>query len=122
MLSFKAMVKTGEQQLRVDNIDPDVMSHILMVLSREQLTRMLGLSGLKATPITQSLLKHTKSVPKTTQKAFSRKGRDVPMTPQGRFRLNLAPILRFVELEKLDFAVFTPGYDHVVLQSDGVDW
>ena len=46
--------------LRVDNIDPAVMSHILMVLSREPLTRMLGLSGLKAKQFTRSLLKHTK--------------------------------------------------------------
>ena len=50
---------------RVDTHDPEVMSHILMVASLEQLTRMLGLSGLKATPITKLLLKHTKSVPKT---------------------------------------------------------
>ena len=42
--------------------------------------------------------------------------------PQERFRLNLAPILRCVELEKLDFAIVTSGYDHVVLQSDGQDW
>ena len=44
------------------------------------------------------------------------------MPPQGRFRLNLAPILRFVELEKLDLAIPTSGYDHVVLQSEGQDW
>ena len=65
MLSFKAMVLTGEPQLRVDKHDPEVMSHILMVLSQEQLTRMLGLSGLKATHVTRLLLKHTKSVPKS---------------------------------------------------------
>ena len=50
---------------RVDRHDPEVMSHILMVLSKEQLTRMLGLSGLKATPDTGSLLKHTKLLPQT---------------------------------------------------------
>ena len=80
----KSRLETLPSTLRVDNIDPEAMSHILMVLSSEPLTRMLGLSGLKATHLTQPLLKHTKSVPKTTQKAFSRKGRDVPMTPQGR--------------------------------------
>ena len=42
--------------------DPKVRSHILMVLSLEQLTRMLGLSGLKATHVTQLLLKYTKLV------------------------------------------------------------
>ena len=52
-------------QLRVDKIDPDVMSHILMVLFEEPLTRMLGLSGLKATQLTAFLLKHTKLVLKT---------------------------------------------------------
>ena len=36
--------------------DPEVMSHILMVSSREQLTRMLGLSGFKATQFTWNLL------------------------------------------------------------------
>ena len=51
-------------QVRVDKIDPEVMSHILMVLSSEPLTRMLGLSGLKATHLTKLLLKHTKLVPK----------------------------------------------------------
>jgi len=55
--------------LRVDTHDPEVMSHILMVVSQEQLTRMLGLSGLKATHVTMHLtwllLKHTKSVPRT---------------------------------------------------------
>ena len=65
MLSFKAMVKTGEPQLNVDTHDPELMSHILMVLSREQLMRMLGLSGLKATHLTSDLLKHTKLVLKT---------------------------------------------------------
>jgi hypothetical protein len=49
-------------QLRVDNIDPEVMSHILMVLSEEQLTRILGLSGLKATQFTPRLLKNNKLV------------------------------------------------------------
>ena len=48
--------------LRVDKIDPEAMSHILMVLSQEPLTRMLGLSGLKATHLTPLLLKHTKLV------------------------------------------------------------
>ena len=51
--------------LRVDRHDPEVMSHILMVLSQEQLTRMLGLSGLKATHVTKLLLKYTKLVLKT---------------------------------------------------------
>jgi len=57
MLSFKAMVTTSKPQLNVDKHDPDVMFHILMVLSRDQLTRMLGLPGLKATPVTQWLLR-----------------------------------------------------------------
>ena len=48
--------------LRVDKHDPEVMSHVLMVLSEEPLTRMLGLSGLKATHLTQLLLKYTKLV------------------------------------------------------------
>ena len=48
--------------LRVDKHDPEVMSHVLMVLSLEPLTTMLGLSGLKATQFTKSLLKHTKLV------------------------------------------------------------
>ena len=48
--------------LRVDKHDPEVMSHVLMVLSSEPLTTMLGLSGLKATHLTQSLLKYTKLV------------------------------------------------------------
>ena len=52
--------------LRVDRHDPEVMSHILMVLSLEPLTRMLGLSGLKATQLTPRLLKHTTSVLKKT--------------------------------------------------------
>ena len=55
-------VTTREWPLRVDKHDPEVMSHVLMVLSEEPLTRMLGLSGLKATHITQSLLKYTKLV------------------------------------------------------------
>ena len=38
--------------LRVDKHDPEVMSHVLMVLSSEPLTTMLGLSGLKATQYT----------------------------------------------------------------------
>ena len=46
--------------VRVDKHDPEVMSHILMVLSKEPLTRMLGLSGLKTTHVTPYLLKHTK--------------------------------------------------------------
>ena len=48
--------------LRVDKHDPEVMSQTMMVSSSEPLTRMLGLSGLKATQFTQSLLKHTKLV------------------------------------------------------------
>ena len=48
--------------LRVDKHDPEVMSHVLMVLSSEPLTTMLGLSGLKATQFTRYLLKHTKLV------------------------------------------------------------
>ena len=47
---------------RVDKHDPEVMSHVLMVLSLEPLTTMLGLSGLKTTHLTESLLKHTKLV------------------------------------------------------------
>ena len=37
---------------RVDKHDPEVMSHVLMVLSLEPLTTILGLSGLKATQVT----------------------------------------------------------------------
>ena len=37
-------------------------------------------------------------------------------------KLNLLPIARFVELERLDFAIITSGYDHVVLQSEGPDF
>ena len=47
---------------RVDKHDTEVMSHVLMVLSEEPLTRMFGLSGLKATQVTQSLLKYNKLV------------------------------------------------------------
>jgi len=47
---------------RVDKHDPEVMSHVLMVLSSEALTTILGLSGLKATLCTWSLLKHNKLV------------------------------------------------------------
>ena len=52
----------GFSPLRVDKHDPEVMSHVLMVLSEEPPTRMLGLSGLKATHLTQLLLKYTKLV------------------------------------------------------------
>ena len=52
-------------QRRVDKHDPKVMSHILMVWSREQLTRILGFFGSKATQITVLLLKHTKLELKT---------------------------------------------------------
>ena len=48
--------------LRVDKHDPEVMFHVLMVSSSEALTTILGLSGLKATQFTQSLLKHNKLV------------------------------------------------------------
>ena len=48
--------------LRVDKHDPEVMSHVLMVLSSEALTTILGLSGLKATQFTLLLLKHNKLV------------------------------------------------------------
>ena len=41
------MLKTGEPQLRVDKHDPDVISHILMVLSTEQLAKMLCFSGVE---------------------------------------------------------------------------
>ena len=41
---------------RVDNHDPDSMSQILMVLSSEQLARMLDFWGSKATQRTQLLL------------------------------------------------------------------
>ena len=37
---------------RVDKHDPEVMSHVLMVVSSEALTTILGLSGLKATQFT----------------------------------------------------------------------
>ena len=47
-------------QVTVDTHDPEVRPHILMVASEEQLTRMLGLSGLKAKHLTEPLLKHTK--------------------------------------------------------------
>ena len=49
-------------QVTVDTHDPEVRPHILMVASEEQLTRMLGLSGLKATQFTKWLLKYTKLV------------------------------------------------------------
>ena len=57
--------QTGEKilcPLRVDKHDPEVMSHVLMVMSWEPLTTMLGLSGLKATQYTPALLKHNKLV------------------------------------------------------------
>ena len=41
-----------ECPLRVDRHDPEVMSHILMVLSLEQLARMLGFWGSKTTQYT----------------------------------------------------------------------
>ena len=47
---------------RVDKHDPEVMSHVLMVVSSEALTTILGLSGLKATHFTGYLLKHNKLV------------------------------------------------------------
>ena len=53
---------TTPSTFRVDKHDPEVMSHVLMVSSEEPLKRMLGLSGLKATHLTQSLLKYTKLV------------------------------------------------------------
>ena len=48
--------------LRVDKHDPEVMSHVLMVVSMEPLTTILGLSGLKETQVTKELLKHNKLV------------------------------------------------------------
>ena len=45
---------------RVDKHDPDSMSQILMVLSSEQLARMLGFWGSNATQRTQLLLTNTK--------------------------------------------------------------
>ena len=51
----KLMLSTVDLQLstfRVDKHDPEVMSHVLMVLSSEPLTTMLGLSGLKTTHLT----------------------------------------------------------------------
>ena len=48
--------------LNVERHDPEVMSHVLIVRSVEPLTRMLGLSGLKATQFTPYLLKHNKLV------------------------------------------------------------
>ena len=47
--------------LRVDRHDPEVMSHILMVLSSEQLARMLGFWGSKTTQFTELLLTDNKS-------------------------------------------------------------
>ena len=55
-------VEKAYPTFRVDKHDPEVMSQTMMVSSSEPLTRMLGLSGLKATQFTQSLLKHTKLV------------------------------------------------------------
>ena len=46
--------------VRVDKHDPDSMSQILMVLSSEQLARMLGFLGSNATQRTSSLLTNTK--------------------------------------------------------------
>ena len=74
-----------ECTVRVDMHDPEVMSHILMVSSSEQLMRMLELSGLKATQFTSKLLKHTRLVLKTRHKVLSRKARGVPMPRQGRY-------------------------------------
>ena len=48
--------------LRVDKHDPEAMSHILMVLSKEPLNRIFGFLGSKATQITSWLLKQTKLV------------------------------------------------------------
>ena len=45
---------------RVDLHAPDSMSQILMVLSSEQLARMLGFWGSNATQRTESLLANTK--------------------------------------------------------------
>jgi len=45
-------LKTNLPTFRVDKHDPEVMSHVLMVLSMEPLTTMLGLSGLKETQVT----------------------------------------------------------------------
>ena len=57
MLSFESRHQTGEPQLNVDNLrqDPEVMSQILMVLSHEQLMRMLGFLGSTTTPVTRWL-------------------------------------------------------------------
>ena len=52
----------SECPLRVDKHDPEVMSHVLMVVSEEELARILGLSGLKETQVTTELLKHNKLV------------------------------------------------------------
>ena len=54
--------KSPASTFRVDKLDLDVMSHILMVLSEEPPTRMFGFLGSKATQVTPSLLKHTKLV------------------------------------------------------------
>ena len=48
----KWTLETSPSTLRADKHDPEVMSHVLMVLSSEPLTTMLGLSGLKATQFT----------------------------------------------------------------------
>ena len=48
----KLMLETAPSTVRVDKHDPEVMSHVLMVVSSEALTTILGLSGLKATQFT----------------------------------------------------------------------
>ena len=49
---FNSQGEELQSPVRVDKHDPEVMSHVLMVLSEEPLTRMLGLSGVKATHLT----------------------------------------------------------------------
>ena len=50
---WEASTGTCQSTLRVDRHDPEVISHILMVLSSEQLARMLGFWGSKATQFTE---------------------------------------------------------------------
>ena len=86
-----------ECALRVDRHDPEVMSHILMVLSAEQLARMLGFWGSKATQFTEWLLTNNKSElkpssllknTKSQEKAFYARKWDVPVPPQRALRSN----------------------------------
>ena len=81
----------------VDRHDPEVMSHILMVLSAEQLARMLGFWGSKATQNTHLLLTNNKSElklswllknTKSQEKAFYARKWDVPVPPHRALRVD----------------------------------